>query len=131
MACVIPNCNHVNRDDRYVCDFHVANLPWSPIYSNDGHQSTVIKWEYQNIEVDQTFKLIPATPNPNKLAQELTVWFHNKTCHDNHIDMCGYDYEDWDTGSYPTKYRWMERATKFFTEMPDDLFDFVVSQKKG
>lgn len=57
-------------------------------------------------------KMQEATDNYNKLVQEFKQYnqlseaqrladlIHEKTCHSNHIDQCGYEYESWTSPGY-------------------------------
>ena len=52
-------------------------------------------------------------------VRELATAIHKKRCNWNHIDGCGWDYENWEKPGYARK-RYLERAEKVLEEVDFD-----------
>lgn len=57
-------------------------------------------------------------------AQELATLIHEKICRFNHVDACGWDYEDWD--GYTTK-RYLKVANKMLEKTDFETAKQVIS----
>lgn len=84
-------------------------------------------------------KMQEATDNYNNLIQEFKEYnqlseaqrladlIHQKTCHSNHIDQCGYEYESWTSPGY-SKQSYLRKAEEMLKTSSFDNAVLVLKQ---
>lgn len=72
----------------------------------------IVTDEYNHLLEEQ--KRLNSLPERFRLAEII----HSKTCHSNHIDQCGFDYENWTNNSGGTRQRYLVKADEILKTVP-------------